>query len=438
MHIHRRSPIGVGLSILLALIALAVAMLMALPATARAARHPHHNHGLTIATSENPITAGEGILIYGRLAGPGNAHKRVWLFHRIAPAHRFTPVGVRRTNSSGFYEFIRADGVVKSNRNWFVLGPGNTHSHTVHEKVSSDVTLSASTATAATADTVNFTGSVFPAHHHQRVALQEQESTNGNGWKTIDAGYTNGHSAFSIAHHFRTAGSYTLRAFFPDDPRNIPGQSASIGLTVQQQQNPSFTINGSAQAIANGQSVTITGTLHSYGSATAAAPNVSVTLYGRHGTGAFRALQSTPTDSSGNYSFTTMPLHNTVYYVSAGHREKTARWFVGVQDVVTASLTASSLAAGQTVKVTGTVTPDHGGHLLYLQEQSSAGQWVDVKARSLSAASTFAFGYTPGMTGTFNLRVQITGGPWNVGGVSSTLPLTVSGVAPISSLPPAS
>lgn len=84
------------------------------------------------------------------------------------------------------------------------------------------------------------------------------------------------------------------------------------------------------------------------------------------------------------------------------------------------------------------MTPAHDGHVIYLQEQNAAGQWVDLKAGSLSAASTFTFDYTPGRLGTFNLRVQITGGPWNIGGVSATLPLTLSGSAPVSTLPPAS
>ena len=126
-----------------------------------------------------------------------------------------------------------------------------------------------------------------PAHNHQRVLLQEQNSTSGNGWQTIASGYTTGASAFSITHRFRSAGSYTLRAFFPGDPRNIASQSADASrLTVQQQQNPSFTINGSAPAIINGQSVSITGTLYAAGSTTTVQPDVSVTLYGRQATGA--------------------------------------------------------------------------------------------------------------------------------------------------------
>jgi hypothetical protein len=420
--------------------ALTAGLLMVLPSTASAAPHPHHNHGLTILSTPDPITAGQGVLIYGHLSGPDNANKRIWLFHRINPAQRFTPISVTRTNSAGFYEFIRADGVVNSNRNWFVLGPEQTHSRTIHEWVSAIVTLAANATSATTADTVNFSGTVSPAHNGQRVVLQEQDpnSANGTGWKSIDSGYTNSNSGYTITHRFRSPGSYVLRAYFPNDPRNIAGQSASIALTVQQEQNPSFTINASAQPITDGQSETISGTLYSAGSTTAVAPNASVTLYGRTGTGAFKALQSSQTDSSGNYKFTTMPEYKTVYYVSAGHGQKTAVLYVGVQDVVNAALSTSTIAVGDAVKVTGTVTPDHTGHQLFLQQENSAGQWVDVETGYVGSGSKFAFSYTPGMTGTLNLRVQITGGPWSIGGISSTLPLTVSGAAPVSSLPPAS
>ncbi len=438
MHAHRRSLVGMGLALLVGLTALVAVLMMAVPSTANAA--PHHNHGLTIASTPDPISAGEGVLIYGQLKGAENADRRIWLFHRINPATHFTPVSVTRTNSSGFFEFVRADGIVNSNRNWFVRGPGNTHSRTIHEWVSPVVTLASESPTATTAQTVNFSGTVFPSHNNQRVLLQQQNSTSGNGWQTIAVGYTNSSSAFSISHRFRMAGSYTLRAFFPNDPRNIAGQSPTITLTVQQQQNPAFTINASSQEIVDGQSEMITGTLFANGSTTLGQPNVPVTLYAKQATGPFKAQQTVFTDGSGEYSFTTVPLHNSVYYVSAGGgmKQQTARLYVGVQDVVNAALSPSTIEVGDAVKVTGTVTPDHSGHVLYLQEQNSAGQWVDVETGYVTPISTFSFSYTPGQMGTFNLRVQITGGPWNIGGVSATLPLTVSGVAPVSSLPPAS
>src|SRR5579875_2897851 len=199
-HPHTRLVLGVGLAALLAL----VVLLLALPSRTQAA--PRHNHGLTIAATPDPITAGQGVLIYGQLKGSNSAGKRIWLFHRINPAARFTPVSVTRTNGSGFYEFVRADGVVKSNRNWFVLGPDNTHSRTIHEWVSAVVTLDTATTTATTAQDVTFSGTVSPSHTHQRVLLQEQNSTSGNDWKTIAAGYTGDASGFSITHRFRSAG----------------------------------------------------------------------------------------------------------------------------------------------------------------------------------------------------------------------------------------
>ncbi|HET9094587.1 MAG TPA: hypothetical protein VFN36_05820 [Solirubrobacteraceae bacterium] len=436
MQPHHRSGAGAAATLLAVLLGLTTALLLAMPPAATAA--PRHDRGLTIAATPDPISAGAGVLIYGRLSGPHSAFRRVSLLHRIAPAQRFTPVSVTRTNAAGFYEFIRADGVVTSNRSWFVLGPRDTHSRTIHEWVSSVVTLDTAPAATTTAQTVSFSGAVSPNHPHQRVLLQEQMNANGTGWRTFAAGSTDANSAFTIPHRFRQAGTYTLRAVFPNDPRNIAGQSASVSLTVQQEQNPSFTIGASAPAVLNGQPETISGTLYADGSTTVPQPNVTVTLYGRPGTGPLRALQSTQTDSSGAYSFTTTPLHNTVYVVRAGHQERTARLYVGVQDLVSAALSAPTVAVGDAVRVTGTVTPAHNGHVVYLQLQGPGGHWVDIEQRRLSAASTFAFSYMPGMPGSLDLRVQITGGPWNVGGASAILPLTISGAAPIASLPAAS
>ena len=430
---HRLTTFAFGAAILATLLALAI------PSHASAA--PHHNRGLTIRSTPNPITAGQGVLIYGQLKGPANADRRIVLYHRINPAPHFTPISVTRTNAAGFYEFVRADGIVVSNRNWFVRGPDFTHSHTIHERVSAAVTLNASSSTATTAQTVEFNGTVVPNHRHERVLLQQQKSTSGTGWQTVASAYTNGASSFAIAHRFRSPGSYTLRAYFPGDPRNIAGESDMITLTVQQQQNPSFTISGSAAVITNGQTETISGTLYKAGSTATPQPNVPVTLYGKQAYGGgFKALESGMTDSSGNYSFMQMPIHNTVYRVRAasGKSEQTASLYVGVQDVVTIGLTPTMIAVGDSATISGTVTPQHTGHVIHLQEQNTAGNWVDVESGYVRPSSQYSFSYTPGQMGVEQLRVEITGGPVNVGSVSSTETLTVSGVAAVSTLPPAS
>ena len=437
MRTHRFMKATAGLALLMA-------SLMALPGSASAHRHwhhPHYNDGLTIAATPDPITAGQGVLIYGQLQGPNNANRRVYLFHRINPASEFTVIGSRVTNAQGYYEFVRADGVVVSNRNWFVTGPGHTHSRTIHELVSAVVTLNANTTTTATtSQPVQFSGSVFPAHPHQRVLLQAQDSASGDGWHTISSTYTRADSSFALSYKFRTPGSYTLRAYFQGDRRNTPGQSDELSLTVQQQQNPSFTIASSAPVIVNGQTATISGKLYTAGSTTTTQPNAAVVLYGRTLAGGFKALQSGTTDSSGGYSFTVMPSRNTIYHVeTAGTpREKTANLYLGVQDVVTIALSSSTTTVGGSVTITGTVTPEHSGHAIHLEAQNPSGDWVVLKTGYVSPASTYSFTFTPGEMGTLQLRTRITGGPVNVGGASTPVTLTVSGAAPVSSLPPAS
>lgn len=437
MRTHAVTRAAAGIAVLAALLA------VALPGSASASwrhHHPFFNHGLTIAANPDPITAGQGVLIYGQLRGPNNANKWIWLFHRINPASRFTPISRTRTNAQGYYEFVRADGVVVSNRNWFVLGPRDTHSRTIHERVSAVVTLNTRSSSVTTAQPVTFTGTVYPMHRHQRVLLQQQNSISGTGWQTVASGYTDDNSAFTIVHRFKSAGSYTLRAFFPNDPRNIAGQSANLNLAVQQQQNPSFTINGSPTVVTDGQPETISGTLYETGSTTTTQPHVAVILYGKQWSGGFKALATGITDASGNYTFTQVPLHNTVYRVQTvtGKQMHTANLYVGVQDVVNANLSAPSVAVGAAVTISGTVTPDHSGHVIYLQEQNAAGNWVDVQSGYLTAGSTYSFNYKPGQTGTEQLRVQITGGPVNIGGVSNVVTLSVNGVAPVNTLPPAS
>ena len=110
----------------------------ALPSIATA-HGPVRNRALTIHNSPRSIVAGEPVLIYGRLLGRGAAHQRIVLWHRINPRHRFTIIGRTDTNRSGRYEFTRQNGMVESNRSWYVTGPALSHSKTLHERVSAEV-----------------------------------------------------------------------------------------------------------------------------------------------------------------------------------------------------------------------------------------------------------------------------------------------------------
>ncbi len=411
---------------------LSALVISAAPAVANAAP------SLTINTTANPVIAGQSLLIYGQLTGlPNDANKPIVLFHRIVPAARFTIIGVRRTNALGYYSFVRPDGIVVSNRNWYVEGPFGLRSVTIHEKVSALVSLASNTMTANTGQPVVFTGHISPYHPYQRVLLQEQNSLSGNGWATIAKTFTGGGSNFMVPHRWRAPGTYTLRAVFPGDPRNIAGDSDSVTVTIQQKQVPSFTINSSNPIIQEGGSTTISGVLYAKGSTTTPEPTTEVTLWASKAGGSWQAQTTIPTGSDGSYSFPVTPVNNTAYEVrtTLPPARHTAVLFEGVQDTLT--ITAGSLTGvvGGTDMVSGTVSPDHTGHLIYLQQLGTDGNWHNVNAGVVTTGSVYTFTYTFNQAGTVQLRARIFGGPENIGGASSSVSIVVTGVAPIATLP---
>jgi hypothetical protein len=116
----------------------------------------------------------------------------------------------------------------------------------------------------------------------------------------------------------------------------------------------------------------------------------------------------------------------------------TANLDEGVQDVVTMSASAAGGMVGGAVSLSGTVTPDHTGHVVHLQLLGTDGYWHNVATGVVANGSTYSFTYTFGETGDIQLRAQICGGPENVGGAAPAVTVVVSGVLPVASLPLAS
>jgi len=415
---------------------LAAVVAIAAPAVANAA--PRHNHGLTINATPNPILAGEGVLIYGQLRGTDVANKPVVLYHRVAGAPRFTLVGVTRTDSHGFYEFTRAEGVVLTRRSWFVRSIGRLHSRTLHERVQALVTLAASATSTDTNHPITFTGTVTPNHRGQRVVLQVANPA-GTRWHTVKSGRLDGASNYSITQRWRTPGQRVVRVAFPGDFRNNAGASDPVTVTVQQAQIPDFTINTSSPIIGFGQAATISGTLDQPGS-TNPGPNTAVNLCSRAAqANQFSCGAATTTDTNGNYSFPVMPTSNTVYVVKTvlPPNRHSARLFEGVQDLITFTPSTTSTQVGQVVTFTGTVTPDKAGDVIYLERLGKDNRYHVVEVRTVRFDSTYQFAWRFGNSGTAVFRARIPGDGVNVGAASPPATITVA-PAPVATLPPAS
>ena len=409
---------------------------VSLPALAQGA--PHRNHGLTIAATPNPIVSGDAVLIYGQLNVPNPGNRRIVLYHRINPNSFFTVIGTTRTTPTGFYEFTREEGVVLTNRSWFVRAPelpGRIHSRTVHEHVAAEVSLNPPTSTAAlTGQPVTFTGAVAPDHRGEPVLLQEETGQNGNGWKTVKQGTLDGASQFSITTWFKVPGDHTVRAFFPEDPRNTSAASDTQTVTVQQKEKPGFTINTSAPIIQVGGSANITGVL-----ASASAQVTMVTLWGHTAGQPFAPIQTAPTGAGGSYTFTVTPANNTEYQVRTtfAPNRSTARLFEGVKDAVSIMASANSSSVGQSVTFTGAVAPDKAGDVIELERLGKDGRYHPVAQTTVTASSAYQFTWTFGAPGLKSFRVHIPSDPGNVG-ASSTPVMVMVGLPSVTSLPPAS
>jgi hypothetical protein len=380
------------------------------------------SHNVSINVSDNPVVAGDQLAIWGRLTGPNNGNRTVTLWHRINPRPRFTPIQRVRTDANGFYAIFRPQGVVNSNRNWFVRSL-NARSRTLHERVFLLVTLAGpadgSNLLTGPAHKTTFSGTVSPTDAGRGVLLQRQNADKGNGWNTIDRGRVAGDGTYSIAHTFRVPGSANIRVLVPSTRRHLASPSNVLSYEVSQAQNPNLTLQPSADPISAGQSVTLSGVL-------AGGAGQPVMLYAKSSGGQFTQVGQTTADSNGAYSFSQSPLFNTIYQ-ARGAGKNSAQLFEGVKDVLTAGVSATTVNAGDPVTFSGTVAPDQTGHVIYLQRQNPSGSgFHTVQVGVVGTGSTYSITRRLSAPGTKVFRVFIPGGPRNQGAASDPFTITVN------------
>ena len=417
---------------------LAAALVACAPAVAApiASAHPHSNRALTIHATPSHTFAGERVLIFGRLEGRHSAHQKIVLWHRINPASHFTVISRTTTDADGRYEFVRAAGVVKSNRNWFVRGPVFTHSQTIHERVAAELSINPSATEGTTRHALTFTGHVYPVHAGSAVDLQVQRGA-GNDWTTIERGRVGAGSDYAISYRWRRPVAPNVRVYFAGDDRNTPAASDPVSVVINQRQSPYFTISSSSAIVPNGSQATISGTLYQQHSSTPQGGS-EVALFSRTPqSGAYAYVTTTTTGSDGTYSFSVQNTTNKIYQartIMSSPTRYSAQLFQGVQDTVTMSANTSSASTTSPVTFSGTVTPSKAGHVVYLEKLGSDGRWHVVATSTISPTSTFTFSYAFGYPGAKQIRARVVGGPINVGGISGTVPVTVT-LPPLSMLP---
>lgn len=443
--------------ILIPAIVAAISLFALAPASALAHKHPSPNGRCEISLNAPPhIAAGEEVLIFGRLHCTNplrEAHQEVKLFHHLAGLPGFTYVQSVKTDSAGFYAISRADGVVETNRSWYVRAQG-ARSATQRVRVSAQVTLSGPAEgqlLTGFPNRVTFTGIVSPADIGARVILQRQNSLTGNEWHRIDAGIVEQSGAtgvFTIVHRFIVPGDANIRVLVRSQKRNVPSESNVLAYSISQAQNPQLTIQSSADPIISGEAATISGKV-------AVGPGRPVTLMAHtaHQPG-FRPVAEATTNSAGEYSFPAQsPTNSTFYRVKADTRAcpvqagvvcpaialrpiSSAVLYEGVKDVLTAQASPTTVQAGQVVTFSGVVSPDHTGHVIYLErENAHAPGFHVIQVWFIGAGSAYAIPHRFYEPGTKLVRVYVPGGPENQGAASAPFNITVTPAPPSTLMP---
>jgi hypothetical protein len=435
-------------------VAVVVSMLVLVPSSAFAHRHRGFDGRCAVSMNVAPpkIVAGDQVVVFGRLRCANRANaagQEVKLYHHLLGSPGFTFVQSATTDAGGSYEIFGADGAVETNRSFYVRSRG-ARSATRHVWVAAQVTLSGPTEgqlLTGFPNRVSFTGAVSPADVGARVILQRQNAATGNDWHRIDSGFVEATGNFTITHTFIVPGDANIRVLVRSQRRNIPSVSNVLAYSISQAQNPALTIQASADPIAFGEAVTISGKV-------ASGPNETVSLLarGRHQHG-FVTIAQISTNAAGEYSFPPQSPVNSVFYrVEASgapmcppgkacpllrfRRASSAVLYEGVKDVLTAQASATTVQAGQSITFSGTVSPDHTGHVIYLERQDAHGPGFHViQVSFVGAGSAYSITHQLYVPGAKVLRVSIPGGPENQGASSAPFTIQVTPAAASALMP---
>jgi hypothetical protein len=430
----------------------ATATLLALVAAGASARPAGHKHAspngscrINIEVAPRVITTGEPTTVFGHLTCPGAAGQPVTIYQHSVGTPGFSVAGTPKTEASGSYQLTTAP--LLTNSVFYAVALG-AQSGRKMVKVAPKVTLNgppdgsqfftpSARPGSRARNAVTFTGTVSPANAGARVVLQRENATANEEWRRIDLGTVNREGTFAIKHVFVVPGDANIRVVVRPRTRNVPGASLNIpgaslpfSYEISQPQNPSLTIQSSAEPIPYGQSVTISGTV-------AGAVSQPVTLLARpHTPGAkLTPVAQATTNATGGYVFVQKPLLNTQYRVTSG-AQSSAVLFEGVKYAITGAPSATTIQAGQPLTYSGTVAPALAGHPVYLERKfpSNVG-FAIVDVGTVTAAGTYSIVHTFFNPNESVVRAAIPGDPNNQGKASEPVTIKVT-PAPASALRP--
>jgi hypothetical protein len=277
---------------------------------------------VTLQAKPSIITAGGPLSLAGTLSCPeasSAADQTVTLYQMLARSGGFYVAATTTTEANGAFQFSPTEVAINSS---FYVSADSAQSQGTNVKVMPQVTIATplagaqllaaggaatrADANAENASSVTFTGTVTPANAGTRVALQRED---GNGaWSRIGGGEVNPEGQYSITHTFYRPGRANIRVIAHSHGLDMTAVSEPVAYQISRKRNRLLTIQASADPIAYGMVLTITGTV-------AGALDAPVTLSAQTANGAFVKVAET-VSTGDEYSFSESPLQSTRYRAS--------------------------------------------------------------------------------------------------------------------------
>ncbi len=425
-----------------------IAMAAAAPSYARpaGARYATSAGGCAVTLIAEPyqIASGEAAQLFGRLkclGGEGATGQTVTVYEQSTGATEFTVLGTATTGPGGFYSIVAPN---LTSDTAFYSSAAGARSVSREVRVAPVVTLEGPTETGGHSTEgaalftgphhrVTFTGTVSPADVGAEVVLQRENASSSGftwfeQWRAIQLGVVGPGGNYTISHWFVVPGEANLRVVVRRHRRfDLHGISNTLSYEISQPEDSGLTLVGSPNPISYGQTVTLSGKV-------AGASDAPVTLMAHadgNGNDSFAAVTTAMTNAVGDYTFTQSPQTSTYYQVHAGSKQSTVQ-FEGVKYLLTAAASPETVHSGEPVTFSGTVTPVHAGHVVYLERQNIGPRvgFHVVDTGAVSSTGTYTItDYLFGL-GTGLYRVVIPGDFANQAQPSQTFPITVTEPTP--------
>jgi len=278
---------------------------------------------------------------------------------------------------------------------------------------------------------IEIQGTIAPAHSGEKVVLYYRRGA--SSWDVMDTTTMDYSGAFFFTLSFDLAGIYYLRASWSGDTGHAGADSNLLTLNVSLAPSEIFLML-SPSTIHLGDTMTVAGFIspaHSY---------QGVSLYYRQDGYEWSLLVTVNTDSEGQFSYQWIPDSIGTFYFKAewggdsDHQGATSEICTATvskaSSSITITLSSSSINLGESILVSGEISPTHSNVNVEIYISRDGYQWNILTSVITNMRGQYTYQWTPSLSGTYHFKACWSGDADHVGAESHLSTLEVASSSP--------